>query len=75
MFTMETFVVRVWLGDEPAAQGGQLHGLVKHVSSGSTDPFRNSAELLQTINRVVDTFPAQGRMEELDVKAAPFPAP
>ena len=48
-----------------AAQGGQLHGLVEHVSSGSTDPFRNSAELLQIINRVVDTFPAQGRMEEL----------
>jgi hypothetical protein len=75
MFTMETFVVRVWLGDEPAAQGGQLHGLVKDVSSGSTDPFRNSAELVQIINRAVDTFSAQGRMEELDVEAAPFPAP
>jgi hypothetical protein len=75
MFTMETFVVRVWLGGEPAAQGGQLHGLVEHVSSGSTDPFRNSAEAVQTINRVVDTFPAQGRMDELDVEAAPSPAP
>jgi hypothetical protein len=48
---VETFVVRVWTGDQPdAAQGGGLRGVVEHVSSGGHEPFADAGQLIALLN-------------------------
>jgi hypothetical protein len=47
---METFVVRAWrpAADEPASSegGGALRGVVEHVATGATIPFRDAEQLV-----------------------------
>ena len=47
---METFVVRAWrpAADEaaPPEGGGALRGVVEHVATGATIPFRDAEQLV-----------------------------
>ncbi|HEX6420345.1 MAG TPA: hypothetical protein VFZ77_17730 [Acidimicrobiales bacterium] len=47
---METFVVRAWrshAGEEPADDGDEdLRGVVEHVASGTSTPFRDVDQLI-----------------------------
>ena len=57
---METFVVRAW---RPAADEGlpsdadALRGVVEHVGSGTTMPFRDVDQLVAFIGQVQDKTP------------------
>ncbi len=44
---METFLVRVWVPSEPhePASAATLHGLARHVRSGSTTAFADGDQL------------------------------
>ncbi|HKY68912.1 MAG TPA: hypothetical protein VJM49_21160 [Acidimicrobiales bacterium] len=45
---METFVVRAWRGEpdgDPTADG-PLRGVVEHVATGASTPFRDAEQLL-----------------------------
>lgn len=45
---VETFVVRAWRGepDGEAAADGTLRGVVEHVATGASTPFRDAEQLL-----------------------------
>ena len=63
---METFVVRAWrpAADEAASAegGGALRGVVEHVATGATIPFRDAEQLV--------AFLQGGGVEESAVRAA-----
>lgn len=50
---MERYVVRVWVPatatDDTAEPAPGLHGVVRHVSSGRSETFRDGCELLRRL--------------------------
>jgi hypothetical protein len=42
---METYIVRVWSGDELAARGDGVRGVVQHVASGRVRSFAGFEQL------------------------------
>jgi hypothetical protein len=67
---VETFVVRVWTGDEPdAAQGGGLRGVVEHVSSGGQAPFADAGQLMALLQRLPEGSAKREREVELQRRA------
>ena len=48
---METFLVQVFVPAADVSRGGGLHGVVRHVDTGTETPFRNDAEVLALLRR------------------------
>lgn len=48
---METFLVQVFVHADDVSRGGDLHGIVRHVATGTETPFRNDAEVLGLLRR------------------------
>ena len=47
---LESFIVRVWVSEKGAEDvGGELHGKVVHLASGTSRAFTDAEELLATI--------------------------
>jgi hypothetical protein len=67
---VETFVVRVWTGDEPnAAQGGGLRGVVEHVSSGGQEPFADAGRLIALLHGLPEGRAKRERVAEFQRRA------
>ena len=52
---METFLVQLWVPADGSSVDGGLHGLVRHVATGTETPFRGDEEVLDLLHRTPQT--------------------
>jgi hypothetical protein len=57
---METFVLRVWTGDDAADPAG-FRGVVRHVPSGDERPFASAQDLEDFVTRALGQRPLDPR--------------
>ena len=54
---MDTFLVQVWVPADDRSRGDVLHGLVRHVATGTETPFSGDEEVLRLLHRALASSP------------------
>jgi hypothetical protein len=65
---VETFVINVWTrapftGEEPGVPASELRGLVRHIASGDSEPFRSADELVRLLRKASNSRTAMNDRE------------